>query len=238
VCTQPVTLYSTLRGDRAALALLQALVLRSGPASTFPLEAGALLRSDKALDTPDLQSHFLPGLSTAALRLPFFRGATTRHDGHGFFANVYRLRPESRGAITIRSADPFAAPVIRANYLSTESDRRVLREGIRRLREVFAQPAFDGFRGAELAPGPAIQSDADLDAWLATTADTAFHPVGTARMGADARAVVDGALRVRGVAGLRVADASVIPRMTSGNTHAPTVMIAEKAADLMRANPS
>jgi len=236
VCTQPLTLYSTLRGDRAALALLQALLTGTGPAATFPLQAGAFLRSDRALDTPDLQSHFLPGLSTAALRLPFFRGALTRHDGHGFFANVYRLRPESRGTITIRSADPFAEPVIRPNYLSTESDRRTLREGIRRLREVFTQRAFDPYRGPELAPGPGITSDADLDAWLASTADTAFHPVGTARMGADARAVVDGSLRVRGVEGLRVADASIMPRMPSSNTHAPTVMIAEKAADLIRAS--
>ncbi len=235
VCIQPLTLYSTLRGDRAALALLQALLFGTGPAATFPLEAGAFLRSDKALDTPDLQSHFLPGLSTAALRLPFFRAAPTRHDGHGFFANVYRLRPESRGTVSIRSADPFAAPVIRPNYLSAESDRRVLREGIRRLREVFAQRAFDPYRGAELAPGPAVTSAAELDAWLATTADTAFHPVGTARMGADPRSVIDGNLRVRGVDGLRVADASVMPRMPSSNTHAPTVMIAEKAADLLRA---
>jgi choline dehydrogenase len=234
VCTRPLTLYSTLRGDRAVLALLRALLFGTGPAATFPLEAGAFLRSDKALDTPDLQSHFLPGLSTAALRLPFFRAAPTRYDGHGFFANVYRLRPESRGTISIRSADPFAEPVIRPNYLSAEGDRRVLREGIRRLREVFAQPAFDPYRGAELAPGSAMKSDAELDAWLAATADTAFHPVGTARMGADTRSVVDGELRVRGVEGLRVADASVIPRMTSSNTHAPTVMIAEKAAGLIR----
>jgi choline dehydrogenase len=235
-CTQPVTLYSTLRGDRAALALVQALLFGTGPAATFPLEVGAFLRSDKALDIPDLQSHFLPGLSTAALRLPFFRGAPTRHNGHGFFANVYRLRPESRGTISIRSADPFAAPVIKPNYLSTESDRRALREGIRRLREVFAQRALDPYRGSELAPGPDVTSDAQLDAWLAATADTAFHPVGTARMGVDPGAVVDGSLRVRGVAGLRVADASIIPRMPSSNTHAPTVMIAEKAADLLRAS--
>ncbi len=165
-----------MRGDRAALALVQALLFGTGPAATFPLEVGAFLRSDKALDIPDLQSHFLPGLSTAALRLPFFRGAPTRHNGHGFFANVYRLRPESRGTISIRSADPFAAPVIKPNYLSTESDRRALREGIRRLREVFAQRALDPYRGSELAPGPDVTSDAQLDAWLAATADTAFHP--------------------------------------------------------------
>ncbi|MCA3261745.1 MAG: choline dehydrogenase [Telmatospirillum sp.] len=234
VCRQPVTLYSTLRGDRAIAALVQALLFGTGPAATFPLEVGAFARSHKALDAPDLQSHFLPGLSTAALRLPFFRGAKTRHDGHGFFANIYQLRPESRGTVSIRSADPLADPVIRPNYLSTDNDRRVLRAGVRLLREVFAQPAFDAFRGPELSPGPDVASDGELDAWLSANADTVFHPIGTARMGADARAVVDAELRVRGVEGLRVADASVMPRMPSSNTHAPTVMIAEKAADFLR----
>jgi choline dehydrogenase len=234
VCTKPVTLHATMRGDRAAVALLQALVFGTGPAATFPLEVGGYLRSDPALDAPDLQSHFLPGLSTAALRLPFLRKVTARHNGHGFFANVYQLRPESRGRIAIRSADPFAEPVIEPNYLSSPADRRVLREGIKRLREIFAQPAFDEYRGPELAPGPGVRSDSQIEAWLAATAESVFHPVGTARMGVDPRSVVDGELRVRGLDGLRVADASVMPRMPSANTHAPTVMIAEKAADLIQ----
>lgn len=233
-CLEPVTLYDTLRADRAALALIQAVLFRTGPAASFPLEAGAFLRSDPALDAPDLQSHFLPGLSTAALRLPFTRRQTIFHDGHGFFANVYQLRPESRGEITIRSVDPFALPVIRPNYLSSPKDLHALREGVKILRRVFAQRAFDRFRGPELAPGPDVTTDAEIEAWIRRAADTVFHPVGTCRMGTDATAVVDQELRVRGVAGLRVADASIMPTMPSSNTHAPTVMIGERAAEFIR----
>ena len=233
VCLQPVTLYDTLRGDKAALALLQALFLKSGPASSFPLEAGAFLKSDPALDEPDLQSHFLPGLSTAALRLPFLKRPPTRHDGHGFFANIYQLRPQSTGEITIRSNDPLAAPVIKPNYLSDPADLRVLREGVKALRRIFAQAAFDPYRGVELAPGPSVQTDAEIDAWLPTVADTVFHPVGTCKMGNDAMAVVDQHLKVHGVEGLRVVDASIMPRMPSSNTHAPTMMIAQRAADFI-----
>ncbi|WP_439496009.1 GMC family oxidoreductase [Bosea sp. (in: a-proteobacteria)] len=232
-CLAPVTLYGTLRGDKAALALLQALFFKTGPASSFPLEAGAFLKSDPALDEPDLQSHFLPGLSTAALRLPFIKRATTAHDGHGFFANVYQLRPHSTGEISIRSNDPLAAPVIRPNYLSDPTDLRVLREGVKALRRIFAQPAFDAYRGPELSPGPSVNSDAEIEAWLRTVADTVFHPVGSCRMGEDEMAVVDQHLRVRGMTGLRVVDASIMPRMPSSNTHAPTMMIAERAADFI-----
>jgi choline dehydrogenase len=235
VCNEPVTLHSTLRGDRAAAALVRAMVTKSGPAASFPLEVGAFVRSDPALDTPDLQSHFLPGLSTAALRLPFVKRPPVKHDGHGFFANIYQLRPESTGRITLRSADHRDAPVIRPNYLSSPRDRQVLREGVKILRRVFAQAPFDRFRGPELSPGPDVRTDAEIEAWMCRTADTVFHPVGTCRMGADGDegAVVDGKLRVRGVEGLRVADASVMPRMPSSNTNAPTIMIGQRAADLI-----
>ena len=234
-CTEPVTLHSMLRPDRAIAALLQALVFKSGPATSFPIEAGAFLRSDPALDTPDLQSHFLPGLSSMTLRLPFLRKPKLGHRGHGFFANLYQLRPESRGEIALRSADPLAAPIIQPRYLSAARDRVVLREGIKILRNVFAQAAFDRYRGPELAPGLAVRSDAEIEAWVRRTADTVFHPVGTCKMGTGADAVVDGELRVHGIAGLRVADASIMPTITSANTHAPTVMIAEKAADMVLA---
>lgn len=232
-CLEPVTLYSTLRGDRAALALLRALTFKTGPAASFPLEAGAFFKSDPALDEPDLQSHFLPGLSTAALRLPFVKVAKGRHEGHGFFANVYQLRPNSTGEISIGSSNPLAAPLIRPNYLSDPEDLRVLREGVKALRRVFAQPAFDRFRGVELAPGPDVESDAEIERWLRATADTAFHPVGSCRMGNDAMAVVNQHLEVHGVSSLRVVDASIMPRMPSSNTHAPTMMIAERAADFI-----
>ena len=123
--------------------------------------------------------------------------------------------------------------MIRANYLSTELDRRTMREGVKTVRELFAQPAFDPYRGAEVAPGPDVQDDKAIDAFVAGAASTIFHPVGACRMGLDEDAVVDEELRVRGVQGLRVADASIMPRIVSSNTHAPTVMIAERAADLI-----
>lgn len=226
-CTEPVTIQRLLRPDLAAAALARALAFGTGPAARFPLEVGAFLRSDPSREVPDLQSHFLPGLTSGVLR-PRLPGRGT--DGHGFFANVYQLRPESRGEIALRSADPFAPPVIRPNYLSTHADREAMRAGIRFLRLIFAQPAFDRWRGPELAPGPEATSDADLDAFLRAKADTVFHPVGTCRMGNDPMAVVDGRLRVHGVEGLTIADASVMPTMPGCNTNAPSMMIGAQAA--------
>lgn len=227
-CTQPVTLHSLLRWDRAAFAIVQALLTSSGPASVFPLQVGAYYRSDPGLREPDLQSTFVPGLSTAALRLPWANASE-----EGFFANVHQMRPESRGEIVLRSADPLTQPVIRANYCSAPRDREVLRAGVRRLREILAQPALAWCRGAEISPGPAVVSDKDLDTWMAATATTAYHSVGTCRMGGGGRGVVDSELRVRGVNGVMVADASIMPTITSANTNAPTMMIAERAADLV-----
>ena len=226
--TRPITLGRLRRADRAILAVARALIFGTGPGASFPLEAGAFMRSDPALDEPDLQSHFLPALSTDMLR---WRPLAS--DEHGFMANVYALRPLSRGAVRLAGADPAAPPRIQPNYLSEPRDLALLRRGVRLLRQVFAQAAFDPYRGAELAPGEAVRSDEDLDAWIRRTADTVFHPVGTCRMGADADAVVDGRLGVRGVEAVRVVDASVFPAMISGNTHAPTVMVAEKAADMI-----
>jgi choline dehydrogenase len=233
-CTQPVTLHQLMRFDRAALALVQALVFGSGPMTRFPLETGAFIRSDPALDAPDVQCHFLPGLTTAALRLPGLRNPHLAHDGDGFFANAYPMRPESRGSIRIRSADPLAPPSIRPNFLSAAKDRLVLRRSVKILRDVFTQRAFDPFRGRELTPGPQVKSDAEIDAFIRATADSVFHPVGTCKMGLHDDAVVDEALRVRGVEGLRVVDASVMPAIASNNTHAPTIMIAERASDMIR----
>jgi choline dehydrogenase len=233
-CTQPVTLQGLMRLDRAGLAFLNALLFRRGPMTRFPLEAGAYFKSDPALDTPDIQSHFLPGLSTAALRLPGLRAPVKRHVGHGFFANAYQMRPESRGELTLASADPRAAPSIQPNYLAELKDRIVLRRAVQILREVFAQRAFDAFRGPELAPGPDVRSEAEIDAWIRRTADSVYHPVGTCRMGRGADAVVDEELRVHGVEGLRVVDASIMPAVTSTNTHAAVIMIAERAADFIR----
>ncbi len=234
-CTAPITLQSLTRLDRAAVALAQALLLRTGPAASFPLAAGFMLRSEPGMDEPDVQGHFLPGLTTGTLRVPGLAPPARTGDAHGFMANVTQMRPDSRGTVTLRSADPLAAPVFRANYLSDPRDIATLRRSARMLREIFAQPAFDAVRGPEMSPGPDVSSDADMDAWIRRTADTMFHPVGTCRMGrdSDAQAVVDPQLRVRGVSGLRVADASVMPRITSGNTSAPSMLIGHRCADFI-----
>jgi choline dehydrogenase len=144
------------------------------------------------------------------------------------------MRPESTGTITLRSRGTDAAPIIRPNYLSSMPDLHVLREGVKILREVFSQSAFDNFRGTELSPGKDIRTDSEIERWIRRTADTVFHPVGTCKMGNDPLAVVDQHLRVHGVAGLRVADASIMPTMPSSNTHAPTMMIGEQAARFLR----
>ncbi len=234
-CTQPITLQSLTRLDRAAAALVQALVMRRGPAASFPLAAGFMLRSAPELEEPDLQGHFLPGLTTATLRVPGLAGPLRAGDAHGFMANVTQMRPHSRGRITLASSDPMAAPSIQPRYLSDPRDGHVLRQGARLLRTILAQKAFDHVRGPELAPGQDVQTDAELDSWIARTADTMFHPVGTCRMGTQSNlsAVVDERLRVRGIERLRVADASIMPNITSGNTNAPALLIGHRCADFM-----
>jgi choline dehydrogenase len=172
-----------------------------------------------------LQFHFIAALMNDHTR--------KRADRHGFMAHVCQLRPQSRGYISIKSADPLAAPVIQPNYLEAEEDRRAMREGTKIARDLFAQAAFDPYRGPELMPGAAVRTDAQIDAWLRKTAETIYHPVGSAKMGNDAESVVDEQLRVYGVEGLRVVDASVMPTLVSGNTNAPTIMIAEKASDMI-----
>jgi choline dehydrogenase len=235
----PDTIDRLRRIDRAALAALQAWLFGTGPAASFPIEVGGLFRSQPDLDLPDLQASFMPGLSSATIRLPFAGMSRTTDPGTGFFANIFQMRPASRGEITLASADPRQAPRIQPRYLSAMPDRIVLREGVKRLREIFATAPFDAFRGAELAPGPHLRSDAEIDGFIADTAESVYHPVGTCRMGADhdENAVVDGSLRVRGVEGLRVVDASVMPSITSSNTAAPTIMIAERAADMIAIQP-
>lgn len=231
---QPGELNSLLRVDRAALAMAQALLFGKGPASCFPLLTGGYFRSAPEERLPDLQSHFMPALSSATLRVNPFRKPNGARNTNGYFANIFQMRPESRGTIAIDGPDPFAAPRIDPNYLSAEEDREVLRRGARLLRRIFAAPSFKDWRGPELAPGADRQSDADLDAWIAASAESVFHPTGGCCMGAGPEAVLDGELRVRGIRGLRVADASVMPRVTSNNTNAPTVMIAARCAEFLR----
>ncbi|BCH23924.1 choline dehydrogenase [Mesorhizobium sp. L-8-10] len=234
-CTKPVTLYSDLRADRLIWSIIEGTLFGRGVATTFPYEAGAFLKSRADLVAPDIQVHFMPALEkTANLHFPNpFRKKVAVEANHGFTLRVGPVNPESRGEITLRSADPSQAPKIQANYLETEFDRRTMIAGIRMTREVIGQKAFDPYRGKELAPGPERMSDAELVEWLRATAMTTFHPVGTCKMGNDPMAVVDTRLKVRGVEGLRVADASIMPIISSGNTNAPAIMIGERAADFI-----
>ena len=234
-CTKPVTLYRELRADRVIRSVAEGMLFGRGVATTFPYEAGAFLKTRPDLLAPDVQVHFMPALENAA-KLHFskpFRKPSLE-ETHGFSMRVGPVNPESRGWIGLRSADPAHAPLIQPNYLQDGADCRTTIAGIRMARDVVAQPAFAAYRGRELAPGDAVQSDAELTAWLRANAMTTFHPVGTCRMGNDKMAVVDGRLAVRGITGLRVADASVMPIIISGNTNAPAIMIGEKAAEFIR----
>jgi choline dehydrogenase len=203
------------------------LLFKSGPASRIGIDGGAFLRSDPSQTLPDLQYHFVPGLLFDHGRKPT--------DRHGYTLRYSLLRPASRGSIALRSADPFDAPLIQPNYFSVAADVVPLRNGLKQTRETLAQKAFDKFRGPEITPGPGIESDAEIDAWVRNTAESIYHPVGTCRMGSDEMAVVDDELRVRGLEGLRIVDASIMPTIIGGNTNAPTMMIAEKAADMILA---
>ena len=191
------------------------------------LEAGAFLKSRPDLDRPDLQLHCV----LAIMKDHGKQGLPK----DGFSIHVCQLRPESRGRVGLASADPFADPTIFANYLATDEDRRALREGTKMVRKVAEQAALKAISGAEVEPGAAVQTDAEIDAWIRMNAETIYHPVGTCRMGVagDPMAVVDAELKVQGLAGLRVIDASVFPTLIGGNTNAGTIMIAEKAADMI-----
>jgi choline dehydrogenase len=202
---------------------LRYLFGRRGPGSSNIAEAGGFLVSRHATDDrPDIQMHFVPAFLDDHGRniLP----------GHGMTIHACALRPESRGEITLRSADPAAAPRIQPNYLEHEYDRRMMLECVRLSREIFAQKAFAPYAGDELYPGKDVCSEDGLLDFIRRKSETIYHPIGTCRMGQDDRAVVDEKLNVRGLDGLSVVDASVMPTLVSGNTNAPTIMIAEKFA--------
>ena len=223
--SQPITLHSQSNPLSALKTGLSYMLFKSGVATGQGLESGAFLKSRPDLENPDLQFHFIAALMTDHTR--------KKSDRHGFMAHVCQLRPQSRGFISIKSNDPLVAPVIQPNYLEAEEDRRAMREGTKIAREIFAQASFDPYRGPELMPGAHVRSDDQIDAWVRRTAETIYHPVGSAKMGKDSESVVDAQLHVYGVEGLRVVDASIMPTLVSGNTNAPTIMIAEKAADMI-----
>lgn len=197
----------------------------TGELTSNVAEAGGFVRSDAGRDRPNLQFHFLPAYLRDHGRQICW--------GYGVTLHVCDLLPQSRGRIGLASADPLAAPRIEANYLSHPEDIGVLLDGLRIARRVMAAPALASRLRAELLPGPAVQSDADLVADIRARAETIYHPVGTCRMGLDAASVVDPQARVRGVAGLRVVDASIMPAIIAGNTNAPTMMIAQNVAEMI-----
>jgi choline dehydrogenase len=231
-CPKPVTLYSMTKGIKRLFIGLNYMLRGQGAGRMNGLESGAFLKSRPDLDRPDLQIHVVLAIMKDHGKQP---GTTD-----GFTLHVCQLRPESRGRVGLRSADPNDDPAILCNYLSTDEDRRAMREGVRIARQVANQSALDDYRSEECNPGPSVATDAEIDAWIAETGETIYHPVGTCRMGAvdDPTAVVDEELRVIGLQGLRVVDASVMPTLVGGNTNAPTIMIAEKAADMILGRPA
>jgi choline dehydrogenase len=225
-CKEPITLYSATKLWNKLKIGVEWLLFRTGLGATNHFESGGFIRSEAGVKHPDLQYHFLP----MAVRYDGNSPAT----GHGFQAHVGPMRATSRGFVKIKSANPKDAPTIVFNYLSTEQDRKEMRAAIRLTREVFMQKAFDRFRGEELSPGPSVQTDAEIDAHIRASAETAYHPSCSCRMGTDDMAVVDHQGRVHGVERLRVVDASIMPQVVSGNLNAPTIMMAEKLADAIR----
>ena len=217
------TMAATLWGK--ALIGLHYAWSRSGPMSMAPSQLGAFTKSRPGLAHPNLEYHVQP-LSLDAFGEPL-------HPFNAFTASVCNLNPTSRGSVRIRNADPALAPCIAPDYLATEEDRLVAADSLRVTRRIVGQPAMARYKPVELKPGPQFESDADLATLAGDIGTTIFHPVGTAKMGpaADPTAVVDARLRVHGIEGLRVVDASVMPTITSGNTNAPTLMIAERAAE-------
>lgn len=230
-CTRPVSLYKYWNLFGKALVGGWWLANRGGPGASNQFESGCFIRSGVETadrpDYPDLQMHFLP----IAVRYDGKAAA----EGHGFQAHVGPMRSRARGRVSIRPEDPMGAPKIFFDYMSDPADAAVFRAGVRAVRDVFAQAPFDPYRGKEIQPGAAVDSDDDLDAWIRRHAESAYHPCGSCRMGAadDPHAVVDPETRVIGVEGLRVVDSSIFPRITYGNLNAPSIMVGEKAADLI-----
>jgi choline dehydrogenase len=222
LCTQPVS----LDGAETLADLLRYLILKKGPLTSNVAEAGFFARSRDGLNVPDIQLLFGPA---------YYRGhGLMRRQENCFGFGPTLITPQSRGSVSLRSANPLDPPAIRANYLSTDSDLRTMIEGVRLARRIANTRAFDPYRGAEIHPGANATSDHDITEFLRNEVETLYHPVGTCKMGNDPLAVVDPRLRVRGLAGLRVVDASIMPVVPAGNTNAPTIMIAEKAADMIR----
>ena len=224
-------MYNELRWDRAIRNVTQTLLFGTGVGNNFPLEAGGYVKTRPELAAPDIQCHFFPVMWTR-LHGPGIPKAPT--DRPGMISGFNIAVPESRGWLKLRSANPLDKPRLLANYLATEGDKRTMRDGVKLVRRVMREKPIADFVESDFSPGPDVKSDAEIDAWLRANTDTVFHPVGTCKMGIDMMAVVDPRLKVHGVEGLRVADASIMPVISASNTNAPTIMIAEKAADMIK----
>lgn len=225
-CPEPVSDFALVSSPwKLGIAALRYFTTHGGPLAGNSTDAVAYLRSGApGHNELDLKYYFLPMLIGAGVDLP---------QEHGFSNLIILTRPESRGQMTLRSANPHDAPLIDTNYLAHERDREVLRRGVRMAREILAQPAYDRYRGREFLPGANLTTDAQLNAFFRSTCEVNYEAVGSCRMGHDDRAVVDDQLRVHGIAGLRVVDGSVMPRITTGDPNAAIIMIAEKAAEMI-----
>ncbi|MBC2776061.1 choline dehydrogenase [Parasphingopyxis marina] len=224
--TQPVSAHSRQKGLKKLLVALDFIARRKGAGTDNFLQAGAFLKSREGLDRPDVQLHLVNAI--------MINHGMTEIEKDGFTVHACQLRPESRGRIGLGSPDPLAPPRIDPNYLDSTEDRRVMREAVKMMRAICGGEDLAFLRGPEIAPGEGVAGDDAIDAYVRDTAETIYHPVGSVRMGSDADSPLDGDLAVRGMAGLRVIDASAMPALVGGNTNAPVIMIAEKAADIIR----
>ena len=228
-CTKPVSLNSQLAFWKRPIIGAEWLFARSGPGATNHFEAGGFVRSNEDVDYPNLMFHFLP----IAIR---YDGSSPA-GGHGYQVHIGPMYSDSRGTVLIKSTDPMEHPAIKFNYLSTEQDRREWVESVRIARRILSQPGMDEYNGGEISPGPSVDTDQEILDWVARDGETALHPSCTTRMGTDANSVLDpDSMRVHGISGLRVVDASSMPYVTNGNIYAPVMMLAEKAADLILGN--
>ena len=231
-CTQPVSMQKHLAKWRMPLIGLQWL-FRSGPAATNHFEAGAFVKSNPDEPYPNLMFHFLP----IAIRYDGSAPTGPMTTGDGYQVHVGPMFSESTGTVKIRSTNPREHPAVLFNYLSTERDRREWIEAVRTARRILNQPAFEPYNGGEISPGPSVETEQEIMDWVARDSETALHPSCTCAMGTDEMSVVDpSTMRVHGVEGLRVVDASVLPIVTNGNIYAPTMMVAERAADIILGN--
>ena len=227
-CKQPITLNGKIGLFSKFLIGSRWLFTKKGLGATNHFESCGFIRSKAGVEWPDLQYHFLP----AAMRYD----GRAAFDGHGFQVHIGHNKPVSRGSIKVTSADPKAHPSIRFNYLQSEVDREGFRDCVKLTREIINQPAFDQYRDGEIQPGENIQTDEEIDAFVRKNVESAYHPSCSCKMGSDDMAVVDPQTRVRGIENLRVVDSSIFPTITNGNLNAPTIMVAERAADLIKSN--